>query len=186
MAPAIVEKSIIIDFSHKILLSISIYFRYNQLIIIDFYQKLSVIDFIDWTHRASPSLAWPALATGSTRRRRGSKHVSPYTLHKPVFGFCWFFRWSVRKRQLALNNGGERGTIPWILQWANQPFLVSEIPFYYCVQHSVRIKKPLLFWHVCKRIGVCRRFLASQQRTPRYNGRNSFARGYILRHCLFV
>ena len=54
MAPAIIEKSIIIDFSHKILLSISIYIRYNQLIIIDFYQKLSVIDFIDCTHRASP------------------------------------------------------------------------------------------------------------------------------------
>ena len=47
MAPAIAEKSIIIDFSHQILLSISIYFRYNQLIIIDFYQKLLVIDFID-------------------------------------------------------------------------------------------------------------------------------------------
>ena len=45
----------------------------------------------------------------------------------------------------------------------------------------MRIKKPLLFWHVCKGIGVCRRFLASQQRTPRYNGRNSFttfASGY--------
>ena len=47
MAPAIVEKSIIIDFSHQILLSISIYFRYNQLIIINNYQILSVIDFID-------------------------------------------------------------------------------------------------------------------------------------------
>ena len=34
----------------------------------------------------------------------------------------------------------------------------------------MRIKKPLLFWHVCKGIGFCRRFLASQQRTPRYNG----------------
>ena len=83
MAPAIVEKSIIIDFSHKILLSISIYIRYNQLIIIDFHQKLSVIDFIDWTHRASPRarkgyFPWPVLATGSTRRRRGRKHVSPY------------------------------------------------------------------------------------------------------------
>ena len=47
MAPAIVEKSIIIDFSHQILPSISIYFRYNQLIIINNYQILSVIDFID-------------------------------------------------------------------------------------------------------------------------------------------
>ena len=47
MAPAIVEKSIIIDFSDQILLSISIYFRYNQLIMINNYQILSVIDFID-------------------------------------------------------------------------------------------------------------------------------------------
>ena len=40
MAPAIVEKSIIIDFSHKILLSVSVYIPYNQFIIIDFYEKL--------------------------------------------------------------------------------------------------------------------------------------------------
>ena len=76
MAPAIVKKSIIIDFSHQILLSISIYFRYNQLIIIDFYHKLSVLNTQGLPEKGH--IAWPVSATRSTRRRRGSKHVSPY------------------------------------------------------------------------------------------------------------
>ena len=46
-----IEKSIIIEYSQHIPLSIFIDFRYALLIFIDFYQMLSIINFIDWKRR---------------------------------------------------------------------------------------------------------------------------------------